>query len=147
MKGRSIDITGGRLGRDIFLFSVPIIVSNVLQVLFNVADVAVAGRFAGAEEIKKEYAGVLPYGDWLRKGVHSLNDLKQPARRAKEYTDSERTQLCKAFGFTHEDVRDVLDPQCQTAAKRAAYYDQLDAWSEELGVQFYLDKFVTSYDN
>ena len=47
----------------------------------------------------------------------------------------------------YEDVRDVLDPQCQTAAKRAAYYDQLDAWSEELGVQFYLDKFVTSYDN
>lgn len=47
----------------------------------------------------------------------------------------------------YEDVRDVLDPQCQTEAKRAAYYDQLDAWSEELGVQFYLDKFVTSYDN
>ena len=47
----------------------------------------------------------------------------------------------------YEDVRDVLDPQCQTAAKRAAYYDQLDAWSEELGVQFYLDRFVTSYDN
>ena len=67
-----------------------------------------SGRFAGAEEIKKEYAGVLPYGDWLRKGVHSLGDLKQPARRAKEYSDSERTQLCKAFGFTHEDVRDVL---------------------------------------
>ena len=51
MKGRSIDITGGRLGRDIFLFSMPIIVSNVLQVLFNVADVAVAGRFAGAEAL------------------------------------------------------------------------------------------------
>ena len=38
----------GGLPRQIFVFSVPLMISNVLQVLFNMADVAVVGRFAGS---------------------------------------------------------------------------------------------------
>ena len=45
------DLTCGPLKKQILLFSLPLIASNVLQVLFNVADVAVAGRFAGAEAL------------------------------------------------------------------------------------------------
>ena len=41
-------MTEGSLGKGIFFFSVPLILSNILQVLFNMADIAVAGRFAGA---------------------------------------------------------------------------------------------------
>ncbi|MBE6930823.1 MAG: MATE family efflux transporter [Ruminococcaceae bacterium] len=37
-----------RLSRQIFLFSLPLMVSNVLQVLFNMADIAVVGQFAGS---------------------------------------------------------------------------------------------------
>ena len=43
--------TSGKLSRQILVFSVPLILSNLLQTLFNLADVAVAGRFAGAEAL------------------------------------------------------------------------------------------------
>ncbi len=42
------DLTQGPLGRQILSFSIPLIFSNLLQVLFNMADVAVVGRFAGS---------------------------------------------------------------------------------------------------
>ena len=38
----------GGLPGQLFMFSVPLMISNVLQVLFNMADVAVVGRFAGS---------------------------------------------------------------------------------------------------
>ena len=45
------DITRGPLAKQILLFSLPLIVSNVLQVLFNMADIAVVGRFAGSKPL------------------------------------------------------------------------------------------------
>ena len=48
MKRPQQDLTTGPLGRQILVFSIPLILSNLLQVLFNMADVAVVGRFAGA---------------------------------------------------------------------------------------------------
>ena len=48
MKRPQQDLTTGPLGKQIFLFSIPLILSHLLQVLFNMADVAVVGRFAGA---------------------------------------------------------------------------------------------------
>ena len=44
----ALDPCQGSLSKGIILFSLPLIFTNVLQVLFNIADVAVAGRFAGA---------------------------------------------------------------------------------------------------
>ena len=41
------DLTQGPLAKQILLFSLPLIASNLLQVLFNMSDVAVVGRFAG----------------------------------------------------------------------------------------------------
>ena len=43
-----ISMTEGSLLRNIFLFSVPLIFSQLLQVLFNMADVAVVGKFSSA---------------------------------------------------------------------------------------------------
>ena len=48
MKTAQADLTTGPLGKKIFRFSIPLIFSNLLQVLFNMADVAVVGRFAGS---------------------------------------------------------------------------------------------------
>ena len=45
---RSIPMTEGSLWKNIFLFSVPLIFSQLLQVLFNMADVAVVGKFASS---------------------------------------------------------------------------------------------------
>lgn len=41
------DLTRGNLWKQIFVFSLPLMISNLLQVLFNMADIAVVGRFAG----------------------------------------------------------------------------------------------------
>ncbi len=42
------DLTQGSLAKKILWFSLPLIVSNLLQVLFNMTDIAVVGQFAGA---------------------------------------------------------------------------------------------------
>ena len=41
----------GSLGRNILLFSIPLMFTNILQVLFNMADVAVVGKFAGSRAL------------------------------------------------------------------------------------------------
>lgn len=47
MQRKNQDLTTGSLSRKILFFSIPLILSNLLQVLFNMADVAVVGHFAG----------------------------------------------------------------------------------------------------
>lgn len=42
------DLTQGSLWSRIFLFSVPLVFSNLLQVVFNLADIAVVGQFVGS---------------------------------------------------------------------------------------------------
>lgn len=51
MKKQIQDFTSGNLWSQIFKFSLPLIFSNLLQVLFNMADVAVVGQFAGANAL------------------------------------------------------------------------------------------------
>ena len=48
MKKHVQDFTQGNLWAQIFKFSLPLMFSNLLQVLFNMADVGVVGQFAGA---------------------------------------------------------------------------------------------------
>lgn len=45
------DMTSGPLGKQIFFFSLPLICSNLLQVLFNLADLAVVGQFVGSDAL------------------------------------------------------------------------------------------------
>lgn len=47
MKSYEMDLCTGSLWKKIFLFSVPLVFTNILQVLFNMSDVAVVGKFAG----------------------------------------------------------------------------------------------------
>ena len=42
------DLTQGPLGRQLVRISIPLMLSNILQMLFSLADVAVVGRFAGS---------------------------------------------------------------------------------------------------
>lgn len=46
------DLTCGSLKSQILLFSLPLMASNVLQVLFNMSDIAVVGRFAGSGALR-----------------------------------------------------------------------------------------------
>lgn len=49
--GNDSDMTTGSLWRKIFVFSVPLMASQLLQVLFNMADVAVVGNFSSSQAL------------------------------------------------------------------------------------------------
>ena len=46
-----IRMTDGSLWKNMFRFSIPLMLSQLLQVLFNMADVAVVGKFSSAEAL------------------------------------------------------------------------------------------------
>lgn len=48
MKSQSIDMTHGSLADKLIIFALPLIATNMLQLIFNAADVIVVGRFAGS---------------------------------------------------------------------------------------------------
>ena len=51
VKSRQIDMTSGPLLKKLILFALPIVGINVLQILFNAADVAVLGIFASDQAV------------------------------------------------------------------------------------------------
>lgn len=50
-KNRQIDMTNGPILGKFLIFSLPIIASGILQLLFNAADIIVVGKFAGDESL------------------------------------------------------------------------------------------------
>ena len=51
MNTKKVDMLKGSLWDKIVLFALPIAASSILQQLFNSADVAVVGRFAGTQAV------------------------------------------------------------------------------------------------
>lgn len=53
MKAKSyeIDMCNGPLAGKILRFAIPLMLSGILQLLFNAADIIVAGRFAGHQAL------------------------------------------------------------------------------------------------
>lgn len=47
----SVDMLGGNIYRNMFIFALPLIASGVLQQSFNSVDVAVVGRFVGHQAL------------------------------------------------------------------------------------------------
>ena len=50
-KTKEMDMLNGGLAGKLILFAVPLAFSSILQQLFNSADVAVVGRFAGSQAL------------------------------------------------------------------------------------------------
>lgn len=50
-KQNNIDMVNGPLLKNIFIFAVPLMFTNFLQILFNAADTVVVGKFAGGEAL------------------------------------------------------------------------------------------------
>lgn len=48
---RDMDMCSGPLFRNILIFALPIMAMNILQLLFNAADMVVVGRFSGSEAL------------------------------------------------------------------------------------------------
>ena len=51
MKSNSIDMTEGSIFNKIILFAIPLMLSSILQLLFNAADLVVVGKVAGNESL------------------------------------------------------------------------------------------------
>lgn len=47
MNNKEMDMTSGNLLKKIIIFAIPVLLSSVLQLLFNACDLVVVGRFAG----------------------------------------------------------------------------------------------------
>lgn len=50
-KSHEVDMTHGSIFSKLIFFSIPVMLSGILQLLFNAADVIVVGRFAGEEAL------------------------------------------------------------------------------------------------
>ena len=48
MKTKSLDMTKGPIFKKIIIYTIPIIISNLLQLFFNAADIVVVGQFCGS---------------------------------------------------------------------------------------------------
>ena len=104
---KKLDMTSGSLGKNIFLFSLPLMLSNLLQVLFNMADIAVVGRFAGAMALGSVgststlillFTGILI---GLAAGVNVVAAFFIGAKKAKDLNDTVHTAfvLCLLFSL------------------------------------------------
>ena len=51
MNRNKVDMINGPLLKNVILFALPLMFSNVLQLLFNAADIVVVGRFAGEQAL------------------------------------------------------------------------------------------------
>ncbi len=80
----------------------------------------VRGRIVGDDEIKEGYAARSPYGEWLDRNLLQLKDLPIPNHRVEVYAPDRRSQVQKAFGYTWEDVKDVILPMARTGAEPTA---------------------------
>ncbi len=66
------------------------------------------GRIISDEELKDNYAGREPYGEWLDSNLVQLGDIKIPNAKVPSYKHEELLRLQKAFGYTYEDYRDQI---------------------------------------
>ena len=51
MKSYEMDLTAGNLAPKLLRFSIPLVLTNIMQVLFNMTDLAVVGRFSGPDAL------------------------------------------------------------------------------------------------
>ena len=64
-------------------------------------------------DLKQEYATSNPYGEWLDSNLLYLQDLKAPDKKTHIHNQHERDILYKIFGYTYEDVKDIILPMAR----------------------------------
>lgn len=99
MQQEKQDLTTGSLGKKILFFSIPLILSNLLQVLFNMADIAVVGQFAGAAalgSVGSTTTFVTLFTEFLiglASGINVLTALHFGAKNKRAVTETVHTAL------------------------------------------------------
>lgn len=106
MKQLEQTLTEGSLSKKILIFSIPLMFSNLLQVLFNMADLAIVGNFAGSNSLGSVGSTTILVGLFtgfligLGGGINVLVALYIGARNEKEVKETVSTSylLCIVMG-------------------------------------------------
>lgn len=64
-------------------------------------------------DLINEYASSNPYGEWLDTYLLHLKDLPAPDKKTHIHSQHERDILYKIFGYTYEDVKDIILPMAR----------------------------------
>ena len=68
-------------------------------------------------ECKDFYAHQHPYGEWLSQNLLKLRELEIPNKKIPVSAQAERDLLYKAFGWTSEDVRELILPMAKNGVE------------------------------
>ena len=68
----------------------------------------VKGELVDDDQLKADYAGRQPYGEWLDRNLVNLSDLKVPNQKVPSYSREELVRLQKAFGYRYEDLNTII---------------------------------------
>ena len=71
-------------------------------------------------ELKDSFSSQSPYGEWLDSCLLHLEDLPVPNRAVEKHGQEERDKLYKAFGYTYEEVKDLILPMAKSGAEPTA---------------------------
>ena len=77
-------------------------------------------RIITDEECKNRYAAGKPYGEWLDRSLLHLAGLTIPNKKIPVHSQQMRDKLYKAFGYTYEDVKDLILPMARTGTEPTA---------------------------
>ena len=80
----------------------------------------VKGQLMDDNDLKENYAGRHPYGEWLDMNLHYLKDLPVPNKKLPDYTSEQRSRLYKAFGYTYEEVKSFILPMAKNGVEATA---------------------------
>ncbi|XNQ56169.1 glutamate synthase large subunit [Agrococcus sp. 1P02AA] len=74
-----------------------------------------AGRIVPDEEVKRDLAGMQPWGEWLESSRIHLADL--PDREHVAHTAASVTRRQRTFGYTEEEVKILIAPMAKSGAE------------------------------
>ena len=80
----------------------------------------VKGEIIDDSHLKDYYANRYPYGEWLDRYLKKLSDLPIPNEKIEVYQQPVRDRLYKAFGYTYEDITDVILPMAKDGKEATA---------------------------
>ena len=78
------------------------------------------GALLTDDEIKDFYASREPFGEWLDQKLVHLADLPAPNAQVPTHSQKMRDRLYRAFGYTHEQVKDAILPMARTGQEATA---------------------------
>lgn len=76
----------------------------------------VQGRIIDDQELKQQYIDEHPFADWLEQSYTAIDDLPEPPQVAPIDHDTLLVRQ-QAFGYTHEDLRIILQPMAEAGAE------------------------------